>query len=111
MFDKLIFSEGRRFNIKLYSHQHWSDAEEIRVNAEQNLEFYKNKCNLSQFGEITKIDNRFRYHHLGVWHGNLDRESHLTWAQGTLRGAWSHHPHLNQAVSSAVTTFDSLLRV
>ena len=36
-FNKLIFEETRRINIKMYSHQHWDQIEENKAKEAENL--------------------------------------------------------------------------
>ena len=39
-----MFDNPRRINVKMYSHNHWNNREEVETNKEFNQQYYKDKC-------------------------------------------------------------------
>ena len=57
LYNNMIFEDSRRLNIKLYSHIHHANVEEMRANVDLNRDFYLNHCNIIAPREVTKITN------------------------------------------------------
>ena len=54
-FDDLMFGDVRRLNVKLYSHNHFVNKDEIKESEEKNGIFYREKSNLIAPNEVTKV--------------------------------------------------------
>jgi secreted Zn-dependent insulinase-like peptidase len=56
-FERLVFTDGRRLNIKLYSHAHW--AEDRSLPSQANDAFYRDHCNTPEGAHLIKNPKTF----------------------------------------------------